>query len=141
MNVINWKYSKPLNDGSPIKKLEDKLGVSLPRDYIEFILKYNASRPDLNLFKTQNGVERVFFRLLSFDENVSVNIFNTYESICDGIGITSLLPIACDPFGNYICFDFNKNPAMLVFWNHETNNKDDITETFSDLLNLLYKSQ
>ena len=141
MHVNNWKYVKPLDDISLIRKLENKMERTLPNDYVEFVIKHHAGRPSANLFKTLNGDERVFLRLISFDESQYVNMFTTFESFSSYVDATHLLPFANDPFGNYICFDFSENPAEVVFWDHETNKLDTVSKTFTDLVCMLYKTE
>lgn len=63
---------------------------------------------------------RVFGTLLSYDKNSNdfiVKVYNNYFATLP----KDLVPIAIDPAGNLICFDYKKhkyNP-IIVFWAHE----------------------
>ena len=137
MNELLWKITRPLTDESLIEKLETKICVKLPNDFIECVLKNNAGYPTLKSFKTGNGMEHVFNNLLTFDENKGINIFNTYGNILIHTKNKLLLPFAEDPFGNYICFDFSKETVSIVFWYHETNQIEIVCGTFTEFLTKL----
>lgn len=134
MSELTWKIIRPLANQTPIKKLEDILGVTFPKDYVECVMKNNAGYPSLKVFKTSSGIEHIFNNLLTLDENKKVNIFTTFESLLAATGNKLLIPFAEDPFGNYICFDFSDSTVRIVFWEHETKKTDAISETFTEFL-------
>ena len=141
MSELTWKVVRPLQDRAPIRKLEEIIGIILPDDYVKCVMNNNAGYPTLEKFETVNGMERIFNNLLSFDEKKNVNIFNTYNSIFALTGNKMLLPIAEDPFGNYICIDFSNSEMKVVFWEHETNTLEAVSATFSELLSKLNLSE
>lgn len=134
MSKLTWKVSRPLSDKHQIKKLEEILGVTMPDDYIECVMKNNAGYPSLKIFTTDVENEHVFNNLLTFDESKSVNIFNTYKSVLAASGNKELLPFAEDPFGNYICFDFSESSVKIVYWEHETQKTETVCTTFTEFL-------
>jgi hypothetical protein len=137
MAELSWKIARPLSDERLINKLAETIGATLPNDYVECVRKNNAGYPSLKSFNTQNGVEHVFNNLLTLDDQKEVNVFSTYEVVSAASGKNTLLPIAEDPFGNYICLDFSMQPARVVFWEHETKSTEDIDDDFSSLLEQL----
>lgn len=140
MSGLMWKIVRPLTDDSLIKKLEKTIGFRLPADFVECVRKNNAGYPSLKSFETQSGVEHVFNNLLTLDDKKEVNVFNTYEAVLGVSGNKALLPIAEDPFGNYICFDFSAQPAHVVYWSHETKASETIADSFASLLAQLTES-
>ena len=141
MNELSWKFTKPLVGKTSIIKLEKILGIILPDDFISCVMLNNAGYPSLQNFETSSGVDHLFSRLLSLDEQSAVNIFNTYDTMFSINGIENLLPFAGDPFGNYICYDFSEPILKIVFFDHETCEVDSICQTFSELIGKLSPSK
>lgn len=141
MENITWKFGNKLDDATPVKKLENAINVSLPSDYVECASENNAGYPSLNVFETEQGEKRVFSDLLSLIESDDDNIFEVYETVSDRLDRQDILPFAADPFGNFLCFDFNTLPATVVFWNHESNTLEAVAKTFTELLNMLHETK
>jgi hypothetical protein len=59
----------------------------------------------------------------------------------------STFPIASDPFGNYICFRYDRDTPVVVFWDHEKavgnaqRSVVKICNTFTELLDRLYEPE
>ena len=136
-----WLFAEPLKDTTVIGKVESIIGQSFPADFVEFILQHNAGCPKLCVFDTARVKERVFSRLLSFDENDKNNIFFDLRAFSDIMPKTSLVPFAIDPFGNCLCFDYNTTPPTVVFWDHEVNETEFVASTFTELLSKLYDGE
>ncbi|MEG0235066.1 MAG: SMI1/KNR4 family protein [Cetobacterium somerae] len=132
---MEWKFIKELKSKDSIKKFEDIIGMELPKDYIEFIEKYNGARPKLKLFKTITGKEHVIKTFLSFNITDIENIFSVNEWLKKDFN-SEYFAIASDPAGNYIVY--NKK-FEIYFWNHEINKFELITKTFTDFINMLYE--
>ena len=141
MSELTWKVVRPLLDRAPIKKLEEVVGVAIPEDFIECVVRNNAGYPSHERFETAEGIEHICNNLLSFDEKKNVNIYNTYDSIIALTGNKLLLPFAEDPFGNYICFDFSGSDVKVVFWEHETKKIEVVSSTFNEFLAKLSPSE
>ena len=137
MPTVTWQFIDKLEDDSPICKLEKAINVKLPSDYVNCVKENNAGFPSLKIFNTVQGTERVFSNLLSFNSDDDENIFNDYQFLLDETDRKDVLPFARDSFGNYICFDFSDNPIKVVFWNHENKTFDDVSNSFTELLNML----
>lgn len=141
MSGLTWKVTRPLSDRTPINKLEEIVGIVLPDDYVECVMENNSGYPSFEQFETVEGIRHIFNNLLSFDEKKKVNVYNTYASVYALTGNPKLLPIAEDPFGNYICFDFSGSEKRVVFWEHETKKIETICLTFTEFLENLNPSE
>ncbi len=54
--------------------------------------------------------------------------------------IIKLIPIAEDPFGNLLCYDFIDGREDIVFWNHEKyNDTMKVCNSFSEFLKRLHE--
>ena len=141
MKTVTWKYARPLMDDMPIKKMEGKFNKTFPMDYVECVLESNAGTPSRDVFETERRDERVFGGLLSVIESDDVNVYESYDDLSDRLDRDDVFPFAEDPGGNYICFDYSQSPPTVVFWDHETNELEPVSRTFSDLLNKLYEDK
>lgn len=131
---MEWKFIKELKSRDSIKEFEGVIGKELPKDYIEFIEKYNGARPKLKLFKTITGKEHVIKTFLSFNKTDIENIFSVNEWLQKDFN-SEYFAIASDPAGNYIVYD---KKFEIYFWDHEINKFELITKTFTIFINILY---
>lgn len=132
MNIKGETIVYPLPGVELLEKREKKWRLSLPKDYKDFILKYNGSIPDTKSF-TCNNRSYAISRFLCILENTKEDKYGWYdigvvesqvgERLTDKedlIGV-EVLPIAELFAGDYLCLDFRKdklNPSVCV-WNHE----------------------
>ncbi len=142
-NELVWsEFNEKLSDNE-IMDVEKRLNVKFPQDYIDIVSVYDGAYPFPNKFKI-NDHEEIFNNLLSFKEDDYSNILERFNDISDRVE-GGIIPIAEDPFGNLICFDFryNENPDV-VFWDYEKSELDKnsaiiyIAKSFTELLNQLY---
>ena len=111
------------------------------------LVSSDAIRSELSFVEDQSRNEEVFNNLLSFDEEDSSNMIDTYNDVKDRL-VEKVIPFAEDPFGNLICFDYrtNKQPT-IVFWEHEKafNDKESairyLCDYFTELLLMLHELQ
>lgn len=125
-----WRYIKPLAAESLISDAEEKLGYNFVESYIDFVKKYNGSRPPVSIFSTSTSQERTIKSFLSFNPTDAENIIKLNRGVTEIS--TKLVAFAIDNFGNYICFD--KQNDTVVFLDFETGETDLIDKTFSDFL-------
>lgn len=111
--------------------VEARLNISLPKSYINQVLKTNGAHPDKNIFDTKSRKDCVFESLINWDRSRKANIYFWL----DNIKMENILPFGKDPFGNLICFDFssNRNPKV-VFWDHENDQITFIADSFDSFL-------
>jgi hypothetical protein len=145
-NNLRWICENDSVETTTISKVEAIFGIKFPKDYVECIIKNDGGYPKPNRFNL-NGNEEVFNNLLSFDEEDSSNMIDTYNDVKDRL-IEKVIPFAEDPFGNLLCFDYRNNEQpTIVFWEHEKafNAKESATsylcDSFTDLISMLHESQ
>ncbi|WP_297425756.1 SMI1/KNR4 family protein [Clostridium sp.] len=145
-NNLRWICENDNVEMETISKVEKKLYVKFPKDYIEMVMKNDGGYPKPNRFNL-NGNEEVFNNLLSFDEEDCSNIINTYNDVSDRL-VEKIIPFGEDPFGNLICFDYrNNDQPIVVFWEHERafNDKESaityVCDSFNELLLMLHDAQ
>jgi len=143
-NNLRWICENDDVETITISKVEAIFGVKFPTDYIDIVMKNDGGYPMPDRFNL-NDNEEVFNNLLSFDEEDSNNILDTYYDVKDRL-FEEIIPFAEDPFGNLICFDYRQSSQpTVVFWEHETASKDKnaaikkISDTFTELLDSLYE--
>lgn len=119
MSNIKWRSWDETITREEVNKVERKLGVQFPIDYIEVAIKYNGAHVHPELFQVE-GIEKVFGTLLTYDIEDDEHILEVYEDYKDTIPKT-VIPFAFDPAGNLICFDYkdDANNPVVVFWEHE----------------------
>ncbi|MGH1325927.1 SMI1/KNR4 family protein [Bacillus pretiosus] len=116
---LEWEYADAEVSETKIKEIGLQLGFQLPQDYIDCV-KINGGASVLPEEFNVGNVERCFGSLFSFDEESSEYIVKKYE-IYKLTLPQNVFPIAIDPAGNLICFDYKEheeNP-IVVFWEHE----------------------
>ncbi|MCY6354405.1 SMI1/KNR4 family protein [Clostridium sp. ZS2-4] len=163
MSKLNWKYKDNEVDKEYIKRIGMKLGIEFSQDYIECAMHNHGGNVEPNCFDIGNN-QKVFGGLLSFNEESLENIVKVYYCIKEALP-SKVIPFACDPSGNYVCFDYSESETKpkVVFWYHEKSiteeNLDEVdeetlrnntleelqreaiyyvTDSFTELLNKLY---
>ncbi|ETT34058.1 SMI1/KNR4 family protein [Paenibacillus sp. FSL P4-0338] len=144
MGVNKWINGEELHDETLIKLVENNFGVKFPEDYKRCIQLYNGGYPEPNCFDMNDGEQGVLNNLLSFtNDNLNITMFYDFE---EETSIAGLVPIARDPFGNLLCFDYRlkvQSPE-IIFYDHEEIGEDAIIpvcSTFTELLNGLYSAE
>ncbi|KEZ53657.1 hypothetical protein GS18_0201355 [Metabacillus indicus] len=118
MKNLEWEYADSETSEAEIIDIGLRLGYSFPQDYIDCV-KINGGASVIPEAFNVGTVERCFGSLFSFDEVSSEYIVKKYE-IYKGFLPKKVFPIACDPAGNLICFDYESNESpIVVFWEHE----------------------
>lgn len=122
MKFVMTEQGPPL-DEKKIAAAEKKMGIKLPEDYRQFLLKNNGGRPDPANFPIR-GLENNPFGGIHFfggigDNIESVNIDWSYK-IFRGRIPKNLLPIASDPMGNLICLSLGvEDQGTVYYWDHD----------------------
>ena len=134
MKNLTWKYVKPLKDNNAVECFENDNNLKLPQDIVSCVKEYNGGRPDKKTFNTEVTKGRVIKSLLSFNKDDLETIYDAIDVLKDEN--RDLVPIVSDPGGNYICYNTKKE--NIVFWMHETNTTEKISDNFTDFLQSLY---
>ena len=132
---MEWKYVKPLSSNEMITEFETAVKYKFDDEFKKCIINHNGGRPSFRKFNTDSCKERELKSFLSFNredrETVwKINDWNK-EELSD-----LYIAFAIDNFGNLICFDRQNN--NVIFFNHENNETELISLSFSDFLKKLY---
>ncbi len=120
---ITWKYIKPLDDPSAVKRFLKTNNVDLPKKLIESIEQFNGGRPSDKRIITSSKKEYVFKSMLSYNINDKETIYSVFPELFKD---TPFFPFASDAAGNFICYDMNQKRCVLL--NHENNQPETIVE-------------
>jgi hypothetical protein len=139
MTEIKWKYFEKISENS-LKALEDALGITLPKDYREMLQVCNAAKPKPSYFDIHNRRECIVDYMLNINSESSNSLLRSFKTLKTNSNGKILIPIAIDPFGNFIAYNFSssKDNPEIVFWDHETSNITFIARNFKTFLSLLY---
>ncbi len=117
---MNWLYEKKLKNPQSISEVETIFGIKFPQDYKKIVLEHNAATPSPNTIDTKRETGKAFGEILNFNLDAKENIISLYEELKSKIP-NNVFPIAIDPGGNFLCFDYREsedNPKVLR-WDHE----------------------
>lgn len=132
--MINWRSYHRAENGTIIKEIESKFGISLPSDYTLIAINYDGGIPDKKIF-TAGGKQRVFSRLISIQPNKHPNVLDALE----WIDSNNFIPFALDPFGNIICFYIsNPREIEISYIETETQTVYSVSSSFGAFINGLY---
>lgn len=133
---MEWKFVKSQLSEKEILEVEKLLNIKLPIEFKNIVIKYNGGQPIPYCFDLNNEKEKVFSSLINFDLNAKNNVLVMLKSLEN---INNIIPFGLDPFGNFICFQYqNSENPNIVFYNHENNEIKLITESFNNFLKLLF---
>ena len=146
MAKVTWSDGEGKAKESEIMKVEKALGIRFPDDYRTFVKTHRGGTPSPQELKIRGRRSPAVVRtLLNFiPDDASDYILENHDWIKDRLA-SGLVPIAKDPGGNYICFDFRgKGVPTVVWWEHEDNARRKllpIAASFTKLLDSLYEEE
>ena len=127
--TLKWKYAEPL-DESQVAKIEAHFGLHLPDDYKASLATCNRGKPTLERFDTERKKECVLDYMVDLEDTIA---------IAQAISPDNLIPIATDPFGNFIAFKIADGRVdSVVFWDHERDEIFKLSGSFTEFLKKLY---
>jgi hypothetical protein len=116
-----------------VTHLEMAITAVLPADYRAFLLQHNGGYPKPSGFCNGQEVVNSFFGFCEKNNCLLCNFYMTRTVLPFDV-----IPIAGDPFGNYICLATSKPQAGKVFfWDHEggaSGNLSELADSFSAFL-------
>ncbi|SUJ04693.1 SMI1 / KNR4 family [Sphingobacterium spiritivorum] len=117
---MKWLYKKHLKEVNSIQKVENRLGITFPLDYINIVKEHNACTPSPNTIDTSRQSGKAFGELLNFNLDTTENIISLYDELKNKLP-EKVYPITMDPGGNFLCYDFreDENNPTIVRWDHE----------------------
>jgi len=139
-----------------VHDFEKQLGIVLPQDYREFMMKNNGGEPDGNwafdffeygISEKTSSILRYFEKIYLEETMENDDIKAGYFALIESMQIPkNYLPIADDPFGNivFLCVE-TCNYGKVFFGNSELENPETgyivfslIAESFPEFLDKLY---
>lgn len=113
------------NNSIDIKKIEEfknVIGIELPLEYKEFLLKYNGGEPDAYIFNKNLDLGKIIVNTL-----YGIEANNDFDDLGKSIKIyknrihPSFIPIGDDPGGNQFLLGVQGNfKGKIYFWDHNT---------------------
>lgn len=145
---INWERpddAASLSD-RVIDGAELLLGITFPDDYRDCVRSFHGCHPDATDFRADNNGQVWHGSvgvLLTLDPFTPCNVFDVLSSLAvDQQLPSSLIPVAEDGGGNYLCLDYrHSSTPSVAFWFHEVGGDDGavfVCDSFSQLLDRLY---
>lgn len=142
-------------DRHEVSLIEEKLNISFPQDYIDFILTINGGVPEDDMlfdFKDLNdnddgSVINRFYSIFAENLNDRNNAVRLYRSMRKEKRLPpKAFPFGEDPGGNLICILLDTiNYGHIYFWEHEIELQDEsykgmslIADSFSKFIDLCY---
>ncbi|MBH5319428.1 SMI1/KNR4 family protein [Paenibacillus sp. GSMTC-2017] len=118
--AIIWDRSDGTTSRESIAKVEKKLGVSFPDEYITIVMNYNGSCPTPCLYKiygkeTGNAYKKIFGYLIPYGLQDRPNFLEEY-TVLKKMLPKNVIPFADDPGGDYICFDFRSSDEPKIVY-------------------------
>jgi len=137
--MVRWTRLGNKITKEDIEYIEEETGLKLPKDYVACVLKHNGGRPYPSTTKDDYIVHNLY-SLSKQDSFPALYAFRErYKSEFQGL----LFPFAGDPGGNEYCFKYgtkNDTEPVVVFCDHETLDVEYVASNFTELLNMLVKS-
>lgn len=121
MDIVKWKYVKPLKNKSVVQDFLIAHKIKLPDLLVKCIIENNGGRPSEYLFDTCKRKGYVFQSLFSYNEADKNNIYKIYSNL---FADSDMYPLGLESAGNVICYD--QKDKKYVLWNHEKNVYEDI---------------
>ncbi|MBZ2401119.1 SMI1/KNR4 family protein [Erwinia amylovora] len=141
--------SKGVVSEQELVKLENLLGINLPKDYRGFLKKHNGGYPEPDGFDFASGddgssVDKFF----GISDSKTESIFEYYSTYKDRIP-GNYFPVAKDPGGSLILVEIGRDTSSVYFWDHESEAEDGdipgmdnvhlISPSFDEFIDNLYE--
>lgn len=138
----------PLREAD-LRALEQRLGITLPLEYRNFLLQHNGGHPTPNVFSIAAcpiDDQGVLTQMLSISDGEET-LLNYVDMYADRIP-PNLLPIGFDPGSNLICISVSgADRGNVYFWAHDFEASEDegpnydnvyfVADNFDHLINNL----
>lgn len=115
-----------------VKKLEEEVGGVLSDSYKRFLLSFDGTLPHKRFFVIGNGDTSRIHHFFGFECDDDGQCYPKFVGERYSVETLKLLPIADDPFGNYICLDISASKdgnGAIFFVEHESLNAEYINKT------------
>ncbi|TCJ82427.1 UNVERIFIED_ORG: SMI1/KNR4 family protein SUKH-1 [Bacillus cereus] len=130
-----------------IKQFEQEYNVTLPKQYVDFLLEYNGGFPQESSFKISDDEGESLVNKFYGIGDMKSNLGKVFE-VLEGEIPEDFISIANDPAGNEILLGVNGDfQGKVYFWIHdiepedEMNNMFILADSFVEFFNNLYESE
>jgi hypothetical protein len=114
MRTIEMEDSQASLRAEDLQSFESRYGISLPKEYKQFLLQHNGGKPTPRRYKTRDGrITSSWMWVYPLDEMIK-----DFETLCVGGMIPrNLLPIGLDPRRNRICISlYGQDQGVVYHW-------------------------
>ena len=152
MKIDKSSIVEPRPTEEVIKDFEESCEIKLPKEFKDFLLKYNGAIPItyvLPLDSNEYAVERFLCILSNYRENeygcydIEVIISQIFDRLTDSKDIIGMdvIPIAVLFGGDFICLDYrkegidyreNENPTVVIWFHEESDTFEPVTKKVAD---------
>ncbi|HDR3890005.1 TPA: SMI1/KNR4 family protein [Bacillus cereus] len=130
-----------------IKQFEQKCDVTLPKQYVDFLLEYNGGFPQESSFKISDDEGESLVNKFYGIGDMKSNLGKVFE-VLEGEKPEDFISIANDPAGNEILLGINGDfQGKVYFWIHDIEPEDEmdnmfiLADSFVEFFNNLYESE
>ncbi len=143
MGLVPGRDLQPLGQGfkpptsTYLAQLEAQLQAVLPADYRKFLSSYGVCTcKDAAFLRLPGGLQVDLNVFYGSDPDDSYDILQIWRDL-RGRLTDSLLPMACDAFGNTFCLQLAAPQGGVWYWDQETEEVHEVAKSFSAFLQLL----
>ncbi|PDY47042.1 SMI1/KNR4 family protein [Bacillus pseudomycoides] len=130
-----------------IKQFEQECDVTLPKQYVDFLLEYNGGFPQESSFKISDDEGESLVNKFYGIGDMKSNLGKVFE-VLEGEIPEDFISIANDPAGNEILLGVNGDfQGKVYFWIHDIEPEDEmdnmfiLADSFVEFFNNLYESE
>ncbi|MFS0765701.1 MULTISPECIES: SMI1/KNR4 family protein [Peribacillus] len=130
-----------------IKQFEQEYDVTLPKQYVDFLLEYNGGYPQESSFKISDDEGESLVNKFYGIRDMKSNLGKVFE-VLEGEIPEDFISIANDPGGNEILLGVSgEYQGKVYFWFHDIELEDEmgnmfiLADSFDEFLNNLYVSE
>lgn len=140
--MVKWHGERGNFNIKTLRQFESENKVRFPDEYIQLVSEHNGAKPRPNCFDINGKRGLVFARLLNWDSKRENDIVSVHSWFLHEVERNDIVPVAIDPFGNYICLSFAKRGSpIVVVWFHETGNIVSTKKNFARFIESFYDAE
>ena len=132
----NYEKNKKLDSEilEYINNVEKEINYIFSEEYKKYLLKSQSLKPEKNILKLSNGMEKLvrYFYSMNPSSKTYILKFQSFDSELE----KQIIPFAELEFGDTLCFERGTN--KIGIYNHETDAFDVITDDWDTFIKELY---
>jgi hypothetical protein len=143
--MVKWDTTlsdHPIITNEMIQEVEEKIGFTFPDDFKVVVRENNEGVPEKDVIQVGDSKE-MFQTLFSLHPEDDTYLYEEWQILQSEHHVPPVIvPIGCDPGGNYFCYDFRKESPEIIFFSVDFMGDDPkaydfVSHSFSDLLHRL----